>query len=93
MEIVAGGATTWEWSFTGLDGPSTVMIPFSWRTQKITFITITQGGISSPAPSWINLTLKVPDRKKAVTIYERKVTDVIYPCVKICFILFETVYK
>jgi len=55
------------------------MIPFPWRMQKIIFIAIAQGGISSPASNWINLTLKVPDWKKAVTIYERKVTDVIYP--------------
>jgi hypothetical protein len=79
MEIIAGRATTWERSFTGLDGSSTVMIPFPWRPQKITFIAIAQGGISSPSPRWINLTFKVPNWKKAVTIDERKVTDVIYP--------------
>jgi hypothetical protein len=79
MEIIAGSATTWEWGFIGLVVSSTVMIPFRWRTQKIKFIAIMQGGISSPAPSWINLTLKVPDWKKAVTIYERRVSDVINP--------------
>jgi len=52
---------------------------FSLEDAEISSVAILQGGISPPASNRINLTLKVPDWKKAVTIYERKVTDVIYP--------------